>query len=244
MYRCYVFWGDIRHSWKRFDKKEFIFLNLAFLLGNSHLLVFQSSLLQIHYWSGAARIQNDFSGSGSITLNGRDSNPDNIWKCGSDPEHYKITFFFAEIPLQPRHPPTSWLSRRLHSVRSAHPLSCSMPPLGSVRIQDSQWFVSPGPGPNPVAIEVSKWTLFAVCFDPYPHILQKIKCHKEVTKGWKLRFFLLFLLDDGRIWIRIRTSDWHIGIRETEKLTDPDTEHCPVPIQSKGILSSDRKHWK
>ncbi len=43
----------------------------------------------------------------------------------------------------------------------------------------------------------------------------KIKSHKEVKKQLKSRFFLLFLLDDGRIWIRIHSSD-----------PDPDPEHC------------------
>jgi hypothetical protein len=35
----------------------------------------------------------------------------------------------------------------------------------------------------------------------------KIKSPKEVTKQKESRFFLLFLLDDGRIRIRIHTSD-------------------------------------
>jgi hypothetical protein len=35
----------------------------------------------------------------------------------------------------------------------------------------------------------------------------KIKSPKEVTKQYESRFFLLFLLDDGRIQIRIHTSD-------------------------------------
>jgi hypothetical protein len=34
-----------------------------------------------------------------------------------------------------------------------------------------------------------------------------VKSHKEVTKQKKSRFFLLIMLDDGRIWIRIRTRD-------------------------------------
>ncbi len=35
----------------------------------------------------------------------------------------------------------------------------------------------------------------------------KIKSPKEVTKQQKSRFFLLFLRDECRIWIRIRTSN-------------------------------------
>ncbi len=41
-----------------------------------------------------------------------------------------------------------------------------------------------------------------------------LKSHKEVTKQKKSRFFLLFLLDDGRIRIRMQ-------IREAQKHTDP-----------------------
>ncbi len=37
------------------------------------------------------------------------------------------------------------------------------------------------------------------------HYFSKIKCHKEVTKQQESMFFLLFLLDDSRI--RIRISD-------------------------------------
>ncbi len=46
-------------------------------------------------------------------------------------------------------------------------------------------------------------------------------------------FFLLFLLDDRRIRIRIRISDYWIWIRETKKHmdpkdpdSDPDPQHC------------------
>ncbi len=38
-------------------------------------------------------------------------------------------------------------------------------------------------------------------------IFSKIKIHKEVTKQFESRFFSLFLLDDKRDRIRIRTSD-------------------------------------
>jgi hypothetical protein len=61
-----------------FDKKEFIFLNWAFLLRNCQILhVFQSSLLRIHFWYGAARIRirNDFF---------PDSGPDSAKSFGSD----------------------------------------------------------------------------------------------------------------------------------------------------------------
>jgi hypothetical protein len=37
------------------------------------------------------------------------------------------------------------------------------------------------------------------------HHFSKIKSHKEVTKQWESRFFLLFSVDDRRI--PIRTSD-------------------------------------
>ncbi len=63
------------------NKKEFIFYNWAFVLRNCPILsVFQSSLLKIHFRSGATRIRNDYfririllkvsdpTGSGSTTL--------------------------------------------------------------------------------------------------------------------------------------------------------------------------------
>ncbi len=39
-------------------------------------------------------------------------------------------------------------------------------------------------------------------------------------------FFLVFLLDEGRIWIRIRSCDKPIRmrIREAQKLTDQDPQ--------------------
>ncbi len=45
-------------------------------------------------------------------------------------------------------------------------------------------------------------------------------------------FFLLFLLDDRRIRIRIHISDQWIRIREAQKHMDPtdqDPQHCPPP---------------
>ncbi len=48
------------------------------------------------------------------------------------------------------------------------------------------------------------------------HHFSKIKSPKEVTKRLESRFFLLFLLDDRRIWIR-----------EAQKHLDPvDPDHC------------------
>jgi hypothetical protein len=47
-----------------------------------------------------------------------------------------------------------------------------------------------------------------------------MKIHKEVTKQYTRNHggFLVFLLDDGRIQIRIRTSDYRIRIREAHSL--------------------------
>jgi hypothetical protein len=39
------------------------------------------------------------------------------------------------------------------------------------------------------------------------HYFSKINSPKEVTKQYESRFFLLFLLDDRRIRIRIHTTD-------------------------------------
>jgi hypothetical protein len=39
-------------------------------------------------------------------------------------------------------------------------------------------------------------------WDIYIILFFKDKSHKEVAKQWKSRFSLLFLIDDGRIWIR------------------------------------------
>jgi hypothetical protein len=40
------------------------------------------------------------------------------------------------------------------------------------------------------------------------HHFSKVKSQKEVTKRYKSRVFLLFLLNDRRIRIRIHTSDY------------------------------------
>ncbi len=52
----------------------------------------------------------------------------------------------------------------------------------------------------------------------YLHHSLKTKSHKEVTKQEKSRFCFIFLLVDGRTWIR-----------ET-KYTDPEAEHCHVQL--------------
>ncbi len=60
------------------------------------------------------------------------------------------------------------------------------------------------------------------------HSYKKKRHNKEVTKQWKSRFFLLFLLDDGRI--RFRTCDLRMQIREAQKHTDPtDPDADPDP---------------
>jgi hypothetical protein len=66
------------------------------------------------------------------------------------------------------------------------------------------------------------------------HHFSKIKSPKEVTKQQESRFFILFLLDDRRIRIRIHTYDW-IRIREAKKHVDPvdpdsDPEHWSLVL--------------
>jgi hypothetical protein len=67
-----------------------------------------------------------------------------------------------------------------------------------------------------------------------------VKNHKEVTKQKKSRFFLLILLDDGRIRIRIRTCGernrmqiWEAQkhMDPTDQDADPDPQYCPLVIQ-------------
>jgi hypothetical protein len=67
--------------------------------------------------------------------------------------------------------------------------------------------------------------LFGVTFTWY-HSPQ-IKSHKEVTKNWKLRFFFIFLLVDGRIRIRILTKKLRIRLRiqDAQKHTNLDLGH-------------------
>jgi hypothetical protein len=59
----------------------------------------------------------------------------------------------------------------------------------------------------------------------YLHHSSQIKSHKEVTKQYKSRGFLLFLLGDGRSRTRIR---------EAKKLMDP--EHCSFHCNYQHIL--------
>ncbi len=85
----------------------------------------------------------------------------------------------------------------------------------------------PDPDPVPFASDLqdaSKYLFFLHFFAYYflkvhlHHFSLKIKSHKEVTKQYRSRFFLLFLLDDRRI-----------RIREAKKFrdpTDPNPEHC------------------
>jgi len=63
---------------------------------------------------------------------------------------------------------------------------------------------------------------FFFAFSTYVLKLQssKIKSKKNVTKKETSMFFLLYLLVNGRIWIR--TKETRIQIREAQKLTDPD----------------------
>jgi hypothetical protein len=64
------------------------------------------------------------------------------------------------------------------------------------------------------------------------HHSLKIKSHKEVTKQKKSRFFLIFLLVDGRIRIQSQTNKLRtqIRIQEARKHAEPDLdadpEHC------------------
>ncbi len=68
------------------------------------------------------------------------------------------------------------------------------------RIQDPELFLSPDPGAG------MKIKLFAYYFlKAHLHHYAKIKSHKDVTEQLKSRFFLLFLIDEGRI--RIRTNN-------------------------------------
>jgi hypothetical protein len=68
----------------------------------------------------------------------------------------------------------------------------------------------------------------------------KIKSQKEVTKQKESWFFLLILLGDRKIWIRIRihSSDYWIRIRiqEAQKHVDPDPDMPNQDPQHWGIL--------
>ncbi len=62
------------------------------------------------------------------------------------------------------------------------------------------------------------------------HHFSKIKRQKEVIQQQESRFFLLFLLDDRRIRIRIHQSEVWTWIQEAQKHTVPDPnsdpQHC------------------
>ncbi len=93
------------------------------------------------------------------------------------------------------------------------------------------WHFGTDPDPDPaifaIDLQEANKKLFFSSFSPYYflklqlHNFSKIKDHKEVTKQQESRFFLSFLLDDRRIWIRslILTSDRRA---EAQKYTDPN----------------------
>jgi hypothetical protein len=83
------------------------------------------------------------------------------------------------------------------------------------------------------------------CILPYffkvliPYIIFKDKKSKRCHKSVEIRFFLLYLRNDRRIWIRIQSRIWirihtpqingsRIQIREAQKHVDP--EHCLLLI--------------
>jgi hypothetical protein len=53
------------------------------------------------------------------------------------------------------------------------------------------------------------------------HHFSNIKSQKEVTKQKKSRFFILYLLNNRRIRIRIQEAQKHV-----DPDSDPDSEHC------------------
>jgi hypothetical protein len=72
--------------------------------------------------------------------------------------------------------------------------------------------INADPDPQPCFSSVTfKMPIKITFFDNYflkvhLHHSSKINSHKEVNKKWKSRFFLLFLLDDGKIRIRIHNT--------------------------------------
>jgi hypothetical protein len=58
------------------------------------------------------------------------------------------------------------------------------------------------------------------------HHYSKIKSQKEVTKQRESRFFLLFLLDDRRIRIRIQGTPKHMDPTDLDPDADQDPQHC------------------
>ncbi len=61
------------------------------------------------------------------------------------------------------------------------------------------------------------------------HHFSQIKSQKEVTKQEESRFFLLFLLDDRRIRIRVQ---------EAKKHADPDPDSYPDPQHCRWVYQS------
>ncbi len=96
--------------------------------------------------------------------------------------------------------------------------------LGSIPL--SLWLTDPAPDPEPALFvndlqnSVIKKFLFNIFKLPYTSSRSQIKIHKEVRKQYTRNHggSLVFLLDDGRIQIRIRTSDYRIRIREAHSL--------------------------
>jgi hypothetical protein len=66
------------------------------------------------------------------------------------------------------------------------------------------------------------------------YIIFKEKSHKEVTEQEERRFFLLFLLDERRIWSRIR---------EAQKNTDPDLQHWLPLVLNLAPFPNSIIHW-
>ncbi len=73
--------------------------------------------------------------------------------------------------------------------------------------------LDPDSDPDPAIfvtdLQDAKKKIFCKCFSAYYFLKVhlKIKSPKEVAKQLESRFFLLFLLDDRRIQIRIHTFD-------------------------------------
>ncbi len=73
-----------------------------------------------------------------------------------------------------------------------------------------------------------------ITFWGYMYIIFKDKKSKRSHKAVGIKVFLtFFLLGDGRIYIRIHTSEWWIRIQEAQKHVDPvdsdpgsDPQHC------------------
>ncbi len=98
--------------------------------------------------------------------------------------------------------------------------------------------------------DVNKKLFFVLSFFAYYFLntftsFFKYKSHKEVTKQKESMFFSLFLLDDRRIRIQIRTrirnsDQWiRMRIREAQKhmdSTDPEPQHCLVDLAGKLLV--------